>query len=131
MNTPTKTEIRNAGYRMSANAGDEIVARAAQSVKSAYLLHHVTEAQITAASATDEIGAAWLALTFLAYCQDVEFGTRTGGEKKRFDYGDHVKEERALKADCALKLKALQAVHPATSKVSDICEVYFRTQLFN
>lgn len=131
MNTPTKSEIRDAGFRMSANAGDEIVARAALSVKNAYLLHHVTEAQVAAASATDVIGAAWVALTFLAYCQDVEFGTRTGGEKKRFDYGDHVAEERALKADCALKLKALQDAYPATSKISDVCEVYFRSQLFN
>lgn len=131
MNTPSKSEIRNAGYRMSANADDAIVGKCAQAVKAAYLSAFVTDAEITAASATDAIGAAWVALTFLAYCQDVEFGTRTGGEKKKFDYGDHVTEKRALKADCALKLKALQTAHPATSKISDICEVYFRTQLFN
>lgn len=131
MTTPTKSEIRAAGYRLSANAEDAVVSKCAALVRDAYMLHHVTAAELAAAAVGDVIGKAWVALTYLCYCQDVEFGTRTGGEKKRFDYGDHVTEERQLKAVCALKLSELKAVHPATSKISDICEVYFKTQLFN
>lgn len=116
---------------MSVNADDSIVERCAYAVKAAYLLHYVIEDEIERANPSDVIGAAWVALTFLKYCQDVEFGTRTGGEKKRFDYGSHVTEEESLKAECALRLKALQASHPRKSKIDDVCRVFFKTQLFN
>lgn len=118
------------GYRMSANADERIVTRCASTVKEAYLLHYVTNDDIAEAAADSVISKTWNALTFLCYCQDVEFGTRTGGEKKRFDYGDHVKEEERLKSDCALLLKALKAKYPEKSKIDDVCRVFFRTQFF-
>lgn len=131
MEYPAKSTIKDAGFRMSVNADNSIVERCAYAVKHAYLLHHVTEEDIETAYPTDVIGEAWVALTFLKYCQDVEFGTRTGGEKKRFDYGNHVTEEESLKAECALRLKALQASNPRKSNIDDICRVFFKTQLFN
>lgn len=130
MTAPDKYSIRDAGYKMTANAEDATVSRCAGAVKEAYLLHYVTEAQITAASATDEIGRAWQCLTFLRFAQDVEFGTRTGGEKKRFDYGDHLGEMEALKAEAARRLSALNNAHPQATPVADICRVYFRTQFY-
>lgn len=131
MTAPTKTDLRSLGYRMTANADDNVVARCAAEVKAAYLLHHVTEAQITAAASSSEIGEAWAALTFLRFAQDVDFATRTGGEKKRFDYGTPAYTMEAAKDSAALALKALQQVHPSDGKVRDICSVWFRSQLFN
>lgn len=131
MNTPTVTVIRNAGYRISANATDTVVARCANEVKNCYLLHYVEASDITSATSADEIGAAWIVLTFLRYLQDVEFGTRTGGEKKRFEYGDHLETAKAIKAEAAVALKALESA--ATIDVTDaedVCGVWFKTQLF-
>lgn len=131
MTAPTKSDLRTIGYRMTANADDNVVARCANEVKEAYLLHYVTEAEITAAASSSEIGEAWAALTFLRFVQDVDFGTRTGGEKKRFEYGDPAYTMEAVKDSAALKLRKLEAVHPCDGKVMDICAVWFKTQLFN
>lgn len=131
MTAPTKTDLRQLGYRMSANADDAVVERCASFFLEAYILKYVTQAEVTAASLTDEIGGAWAALTFLRFLQDTEFGTRTGGEKKRFEYGNPAEVLGAVKRDCAIKLRQLNDTHPATGKVEDICEVYFKTQLFN
>lgn len=131
MNTPTKSDLTAAGYRVSANIADAVVSRCAADVKAAYLLHHVTEAEITAATASDSIGVAWYALTVLRLMQDSEFATRTGGERKRLDYGEHLEAERTAKTRAAQALIALASAHPATSPVRDICEVWFKTQLFN
>lgn len=131
MTAPTKADIRSLGYRISANADDTVVSRGASVVLNAYILKHVTQADVTAASLTDEIGGAWAALTFLHFVQDVDFGTRTGGERKRFEYGDALDEMKDLKADVAMKLKALASQHPATAKIDDVCGVYFKTNLFN
>lgn len=131
MTAPTKSDLRGLGYRMTANADDLVVARCASEVKEAYLLHHVTEAQITAAASSSEIGEAWAALTFLRFVQDVDFGTRTGGEKKRFEYGEPAYNVEAVKDSAALKLRKLAALYPSDGKVMDICAVWFKTQLFN
>lgn len=131
MTAPTKSDIKGLGYRMSANADDIVVGYCATIVRDAYLLHYVTQADITSANLGDVIGQAWAALTFLRFLQDTEFGTRTGGERKRFEYGDAADLIGSVKRDVALKLKQLEAVHPKTGEVDDVCYVYFRNQLFN
>lgn len=129
MNAPTKSELQTAGYRVSQNIADAVVARCAAEVKAAYLLAHVTEADITASSGNDSIGEAWRTLTVLRIMQDNEFATRVGGEKKRLEYGDHLTEKRQAKTRAAMAMDALAAEHPATGSVRDICEVWFRTQM--
>ena len=130
MNTPTISDMRGAGYRMSANAANEIVGRCAQAVKRDYLLHYVEEQDITDAQATDAIGRCWLSLTYVSYMQQVEFGTRTGGEKKRFEFGEHLEDMEAAKADAAANLRELEQSHPCKSKVVDTCRIYFKSQIF-
>lgn len=129
MNAPTKSDLQAAGYRVSVNIADAVVARCAADVKSAYLLAHVTEADITASTGNDSIGDAWRTLTVLRMMQDNEFATRVGGEKKRLSYGDHLTDKRQAKTRAAMALHNLNADHPATGEVRDICEVWFRTQL--
>lgn len=129
MNAPTKQDLANAGYRVSVNIADAVVSRCAADVKSAYLLAHVTEADITASGGNDTIGEAWRSLTVLRIMQDSEFATRVGGEKKRLSYGDHLTDKRQAKTRAAMALHNLNADHPATGEVRDICEVWFRTQL--
>lgn len=131
MTAPTKADIKSLGYRISANADDTVVGRCASDVLSAYLLHYVSQAEITAASLTDEIGLAWAALTFLRFLQNDEFATRTGGELKRFEYGDKAEYLDFAKSEAGLKLEDLNSVHPCDGNVRDICRVWFRTQLFN
>ena len=46
MQAPTITDLRAAGYRMSANASAEVVARCAAAVLRDYLLHYVTSEDI-------------------------------------------------------------------------------------
>ena len=129
MNAPTKSDLQTAGYRVSMNITDAVVARCAADVKAAYLLAHVTEAEITASAGTDSIGEAWRTLTVLRIMQDNEFATRVGGEKKKLSYGDHLTDKRQAKTRAAIAMDALAAEHPATGEVRDICEVWFRTQL--
>ena len=76
MNAPTKSDLQAAGYRVSVNISDAVVARCASDVKAAYLLAHVTEADISASGGNDTIGEAWRALTVLRLMQDGEFATR-------------------------------------------------------
>lgn len=114
---------------MSANAGDAIVSRCAAAVKRDYLCHYVTDADIEDADADSAIGRAWCSLTFVAYLRQVEFGTRTGGEKKSFSYGEHLTWMQAAKADAATALKELNETFPQQSEVVDSQEVYFKTQI--
>ena len=130
MQAPTITDLRAAGYRMSANASAEVVARCATAVLRDYLLHYVTSDDITAATTSDAIGRAWLSLTFVAYLQQEEFGTRTGGERKRLSYGDQLSQARASKADAATALKELSSTFPRNSAVTDTCEIYYRNQIW-
>ena len=97
MNAPTKSDLQAAGYRVSVNISDAVVARCASDVKAAYLLAHVTEADISASGGNDTIGEAWRALTVLRLMQDGEFATRVGGEKKKLSYGDHLTDKRQAK----------------------------------
>lgn len=130
MNAPSKQDLISAGYRMSVNTADAIVSRAALFVKMAYLLAFVSEQEISDATSSDTIGQAWLALTFLRLVKDNEFATRTGGERKNNQYGQRVEyglEE--LKSECDMLLRKLEDEHPKKSKVFDICEVYFNTQI--
>lgn len=131
MTAPTKADIKSLGYRISANADDTVVGRCASDVLSAYLLHYVSQSEITAASLTDEIGMAWAALTFLRFMQNDEFATRTGGELKRFEYGDRADNLGFAKSSAAMTLDTLASSHPSDGNVRDICQVWFRTQLFN
>ena len=130
MQEPTITDLRAAGYRMSANASAEVVARCAAAVLRDYLLHYVTAEDITAATTSDATGRAWMSLTFVAYLQQEEFGTRTGGERKRLSYGDNLTQSRAAKSDAAEALKELSATFPRKSAVSDTCEIYYRNQIW-
>lgn len=130
MQAPTITDLRAAGYRMSANASAEVVARCAAAVLRDYLLHYVTADDITAATTSDATGRAWISLTFVAYLQQDEFGTRTGGENKRLSYGDHLSQMRSAKADAATALNELSATFPRKSAVSDTCEIYYRNQIW-
>lgn len=131
MTAPTISDIQNAGYKMTSNAPATQVARCATEVLEAYVLKKATAAEVTAASSTDGIGRAWVALTFLRYMQDVEFATRTGGEKKNFEYGQHLEWSHAIKSSVAQRLRDLESVGSLSDKYDDICEVFFRTQLFN
>ncbi len=130
MQAPTITDLRAAGYRMSANASEEVTARCAAAVLRDYLLHYVTSDDVTEATTSDAIGRAWLSLTFVAYMQQEEFGTRTGGERKRLSYGDNLSQMRAAKADAATALKELSTTFPRKSEVSDTCEIYFKSQIW-
>lgn len=129
MTGPTISDLRAKGYRMSANAGDAIVSRCAAAVKRDYLSHYVTEADIEAADMDSALGRAWCSLTFVAYLRQVEFGTRTGGEKKSFSYGEHLSWMQAAKADAATALKELKESFPPKSDVVDSLEIYFKTQI--
>lgn len=129
MNAPTVNDLRAAGFRMSVNAPDEVVARCAKTAKRDYLLHYVTDANITDAVVGDVIGRAWCSLTFVAYLQQVEFGTRTGGERKRMDYGEHLARMQAAKADAAAALRELAGTFPRQSRIVDSLEVYFKSQI--
>jgi len=131
MTTITKNDLVNNGYRMTVNGDDTIVSRSANAVKEAYLLHFVTAAQISAATATDTIGQCWLALTFLHLIQNQEFVTRTGGERKRNEYGDRITDYiHNLKSGCNLWLRKLEDENSKLSDISDICQIYFVTQIF-
>ena len=130
MQAPTITDLRAAGYRMSANASAEVVARCAAAVLRDYLLHYVTSDDIAAATTSDATGRAWLSLTFVAYLQQEEFGTRTGGERKRMTYGDSLTQARAAKADAATALNELSVTFPRKSAITDSCEIYYRNQIW-
>ena len=130
MQAPTITDLRAAGYRMSANASAEVVARCAAAVLRGYMLHYVTTEDIAAATTSDATGRAWLSLTFVAYMQQEEFRTRTGGERKRLSYGDHLSQMRAAKTDAATALKELAATFPRKSEIADTCEIYYRNQIW-
>lgn len=129
MNAPTVNDLRAAGFRMSANAPAEVVARCAETARRDYLLHYVTAADITDAVVGDVLGRAWCSLTFVAYLQQDEFGTRTGGERKRMDYGEHIARMRAAKADAAAALRELAGTFPRQSRIVDTLEVYFKSQI--
>lgn len=130
MQAPTITDLRAAGYRMSANASAEVVARCAAAVLRDYLQHYITSDDVAAATTSDATGRAWLSLTFVAYMQQEEFGTRTGGERKRLSYGDHLSQMRAAKADAATALKELAVTFPRKSAITDTCEIYYRNQIW-
>ena len=132
MTAPTASDIVAAGYKMTANAPAPVVARCAEEVKSAYLLKCVTETEIANAVANSAIGKAWTVLTFLRYMQDTEFATRTGGERKRFEYGDRLTWTAAIKNSAARRLAELKLSKGIYHvRFDDICEVYYRTQLFH
>lgn len=132
MTTPSKTDLISAGYRMTANATDAVVTRCATEVLNSYILAFVETSDVSNATTSDAIGQAWLALTFLRFLQDTEFGTRTGGEKKRFEYGEHLTWMNSIKNTCAQRIDALEdAATVDDGEMRDICGVYFRTQLFH
>lgn len=131
MERPTIESIRNLGYRMSANAGEELVARCAAAVLRDYLLHYVTTEDIEEAAADSALARAWASLTFVKVMQQTEFATRTGGERKRLEYGEHLTWMRAAKADTATALKEVAATFPRKSEVVDSCEIYFRNQILH
>lgn len=131
MTAPTKADLIASGYKMTANASDTVVARCANIVLREYILHYVTQADVTAALPASEIGDAWRVLTFLRYMQDEEFATRTGGERKKFEYGDRLTWMAAIKNEAARRLASLYAVHTVDEEVCDVCGIYFKTQLFN
>ena len=127
----TKSDLIAQGYRMSVNADELIVTRSARTVKEAYLLHFVTEAQITAAQITDTIGQCWVALTFLHLVKNNEFATRTGGERKDNQYGLRVDNYiHNLKSGCNLWLRKLESEFGKLSDIVDVCEIYFSTSIF-
>lgn len=129
MDIPTKLDLQAAGYRVSVNIADAVVARCAEDVKTSYLLPCVSSSEIDESDGKDAIGEAWRSLTALRLMQDCEFATRVGGEKKRLSYGDHLTDKRQAKTRAAMAMDALKKAHPATGEVRDICEVWFRTQL--
>lgn len=130
MITPTIHHIISQGFRISANARTQEVARCADDVLSAYILHYVTAAEVSAAADGGAIDRAWTALTYIRYMQDVEFATRTGGERKRYDYGDHLTWMEAAKNTAARRLKELEAVRTVNGKPSDVCGIFLKTQFF-
>lgn len=131
MIAPTKQDIIAAGWRLSANISEALLSRCAAEVKKAYLLHRVEESAIAAAVVTDSIGRAWCALTFLRCAQDEVFATRTGGEQKNFNYGQHAQDLAEVKSSVALSLHDLDDVATKCERYDDICRVFYRTQFFN
>lgn len=126
----TPQHIISQGFKLSANARAEEVSRCADDVLGAYILHYVTAAEASAATDGSVIDRAWTALTYIRYMQDVEFATRTGGERKRFDYGEHLSWMQSAKNTAARRLKELEAVRTVKGEPSDICGIYFKTQFF-
>lgn len=131
MHNPTKADIIAQGYRMSTNANDATVNRCAQEMRHAYMEAYCDASDLTAAHAHDEVGQAWVALTFLRYMQDEEFATRTGGERKRMEWGEKLSRTQALKASVAERLRLLEEKFSKKREVRDLCGIYFKTQLFN
>lgn len=130
MNAPTKQDLIASGYKMTANAADAQVSRCADIVLREYLLHVVASQDVSDADANSAIGRAWRVLTFLRFLQDDEFATRTGGENKRYQYGDRIQQAASIKAEAAARLADLYKEHPGGGEVCDVCGIYFKTQLF-
>lgn len=131
MNEPSKQSLISAGYQMSANKGDAIVSRCASMVLEAYILPFVTTAEVAAATETSTIAKAWNALTFLLLLQESEFATRMGGERKEFDHGRRAEYGlQAIKEECNMWLRKLEQESGKAGKINDVCEVYFKTQIF-
>lgn len=115
---------------MSANASSALVARCAAEVRKAYLNAWYTDDEVEAAEEDSDLMQAWCGLTFLRYLQCTAFGTRTGGERKDFDHGMHLAEIRDTKTSCGLWLRVISKGLPELQPVVDICDLYFRTQLY-
>lgn len=128
---PSKSDIYEAGWRMSANIDDTIVSRCADEVLNAYILKRVDSQAVTDAVKTDVIGKAWIALTFLRIAQDNVFATAVGGEVKNFEYGQIASSFYYIKQGCAVLLKNLESVATLSNEFEDVCEVFFGTQMFN
>lgn len=118
------------GYRMSANADEALAARCAAEVRKAYLNVWYTDDEVAAAAEDSDLMQAWCGLTYLRYLQCTSFGTRTGGERKDFDHGMHMNEMKEAKTSCGLWLRVVGKGRPELQPVVDICDLYFRTQLY-
>lgn len=130
MNGVTRQNIIDAGYRMSSNTGDAIVARCAAVVLENYILKIFTAAEVAEATTTDEIGSLWVGLTFLRLLLDNEFATRTGGEVKNNQYGSKAGDLSDIKADLAAKIRAAEKNHGKEHCVNDVCEIWLKTQIY-
>lgn len=130
MNAPTREDLREHGYKMSSNANADNVSACASIVRIAYLNKCVSDEIINNSESSGMIGRAWRALTYLCYCQDVDFGTRTGGENKRFEYGTKPQDYKRLKTFAAIALKELTETYPIKSDFDDVCNIYFKNQFY-
>lgn len=115
---------------MSANADEALVSRCAAEVRKAYLNVWYTDEEVAAAEEDSDLMQAWCGLTFLRYLQCTAFGTRTGGERKDFDHGMHLAETKKVKTSCGLWLRVISKDRPVLQPVVDICDLYFRSQLY-
>lgn len=131
MQTPSKQDIINDGWRMSANINEAFISRCSVEVKRTYLLPLFTEQEIADAATTSTIAHAWNALTFLRSLQDNAFSTRSGAEQKNLEQGTHVYRLDDVKRACACYVDELRVTSTAKGNIIDICEIYFYTQFFN
>lgn len=131
MNTPTVISITANGWKISANANSAQISRCAVEAWECYVSHFVTAAEAAAAAETSSVARLWNALTYLRYVQDVTFGTRTGGENKRMDYGNPPLEVSAIKSSIARLLCLTEENFGKKSEIEDAFGVLFLTQILN
>lgn len=131
MTNPNVTSITANGWKISANANSAQITRCAEEAWECYVSHFVTAAEAAAAAETSSVARLWNALTYLRYVQDVTFGTRTGGENKRMDYGNPPLEVSSIKSSIAVLMKEIEADFGKDSEIVDAFGVYFCSQFFN
>lgn len=120
-----RDDIISAGYKLSANAGEQQVSRAVKMTKTAYLNPLLGEGF----EETDAVKAAWCCLAFVHMLRDDFFAVQSGGEVKLFDNGSKPSDIRTLKAEAAHLLKAIG--YGKKSHVVDYLDIFLKTQLTN
>ena len=120
-----RDDIITAGYKLSANAGEQQVSRAVKLTKTAYLNPLLGEGF----EETDDVKAAWCCIAFIHLLRDDFFAVQSGGEVKLFDNGSKPSDMRTLKAEAAHLLKAIG--YGRKSHVVDYLDIFLKTQLTN
>lgn len=131
MNAPDVDSIRANGWKLSSNATPAQIARCAEEAWACYVSHFITPPEAAAVADTTSVAKLWNALTFLRFVQDYTFGTRTGGENKRMDYGIPPTELTHIKESVADLLRQTEADYGKDSDFIDVFKVFFKSQFFN
>lgn len=126
-----KTELAAAGFRASQNLNDSLILRGFEEVIRAYHLSVVNRDTIMEADkeTSPELYYSVCSLVFVWLLQKSEFATRTGGERKAFDNGEHLYQLQAAKSSAAFWFIEFQKTQNAKFEYTDICKIFFRNQI--